>query len=507
MKVIAMYLPQYHEVEENNKWWGQGYTDWFAVRNARSLYAGHRQPKAPLDYNYYDLMRKETVEWQAGLMKKYGIYGFCFYHYWFKDGVQILEKPAENLLSWKDIDLPYCFCWANESWVRSWNNIGEGNLWMGNPKLDSADTGNGFLLQQKYGNKRDWEKHFNYLLPFFKDDRYIKLDNKPVFVLYKPDKIMLLKSMVKLWNELAVRAGFNGIYMIGANAGSSSNYYDAVLIHEPQATILQTIKAGKEQGNTEVLNQFSYEDIWNDLLQNRIKGKKVFYGGFVNFDDTPRRGKSGTVISEGTPQQFEENLTGLYAKNIAEGNEFLFINAWNEWGEGMYLEPDIENRYAYLEAFHKAAGNYNKYLNKYEGNDNLTEAVSCINTQEIKLERYESYWKVLNKWMLLKEMDKKIADCLMDKALVKIAVYGMGMLGKHLLAEMSDSTINIVYAIDRNYKHINMGIPVISPEDEFEEVDAIIITTVHLYGEISSQIAKKADCEIISLENLLDESF
>ena len=128
MKVIAMYLPQFHKVKENDEWWGDGFTDWVSARQAVPLFDDHYQPHIPQNRNYYDLTDKKTILWQAELMKKYGVDGVCMYHYWFKDGRKILEKPAENLLQWKDVNMPYCFCWANETWARSWSNI-KGNVW------------------------------------------------------------------------------------------------------------------------------------------------------------------------------------------------------------------------------------------------------------------------------------------------------------------------------------------------------------------------------------------
>ena len=129
MKTIAMYLPQFHRVKENDAWWGEGYTEWTAVKNAKPLFEGHNQPRVPLHENYYNLLEKSTMEEQAELAQQYGVDGFCFYHYYFKDGRKILEKPAENLLNWTDIKLPFCFCWANETWARTWSNVGNKNSW------------------------------------------------------------------------------------------------------------------------------------------------------------------------------------------------------------------------------------------------------------------------------------------------------------------------------------------------------------------------------------------
>ena len=176
MKTIAMYLPQFYRTPENDEWWGDGFTDWTAMSKAKPLFKGHKQPKFPLHNYQYDLLKKETLLWQEKLMKQYHVYGLCFYHYWFKNGRKVLEKPAENLLKWKDIEIPFCFSWANESWGRSWSNLANTNIWASNFETHKEHIGNGILLEQDYGEKEEWIEHFNYLLPFFEDERWVKPD-------------------------------------------------------------------------------------------------------------------------------------------------------------------------------------------------------------------------------------------------------------------------------------------------------------------------------------------
>ena len=186
-KIIAFYLPQYHAIPENDQWWGKGFTEWTNVKKAKPLFEGHDQPRIPLNHNYYNLLDDNTKIWQANLAKKYGVYGFCYYHYWFKGGKKLLEKPAEQMLSNKSIDLPFCFCWANENWTRNWDG--------GNREI---------MVEQDYGNKDDWECHFQYLLQFFKDKRYITVDGKPLFIIYKPDLIIDIYEMVKYFRQSIV---------------------------------------------------------------------------------------------------------------------------------------------------------------------------------------------------------------------------------------------------------------------------------------------------------------
>ena len=156
MKIIAFYLPQFHEIPENNEWWGKGFTEWVNVKKAQKLFDGHNQPREPLNDNYYDLKDNSVMDWQISIAKKYGVYGFCFYHYWF-NGHLLLQKPVEAFLSNKKQDMPFCICWANEHWTNAW-----------------VSKANKVLIEQEYGKEEDWKEHFDYLLPFFKDDRYIK---------------------------------------------------------------------------------------------------------------------------------------------------------------------------------------------------------------------------------------------------------------------------------------------------------------------------------------------
>ena len=194
MKIIAFYLPQFHNIPENDEWWGDGFTEWVNVKKAKPLYAGHVQPKEPLDDNYYDLTDDKVKVWQSQLAKKYGVYGFCYYHYWF-NGKLLLEKPMEQMLANPEVDTPFCICWANEAWTKAWVN--------------STQT----LIPQKYGEKKEWKDHFDYMLKFFKDDRYIKCDGKPLLVIYKPELIECGNEMIDYFQELAKEAGFPGICM------------------------------------------------------------------------------------------------------------------------------------------------------------------------------------------------------------------------------------------------------------------------------------------------------
>lgn len=348
-KTITFYLPQFHTIPENDEWWGDGFTDWISTKNAKPLFPGHYQPKLPAHDYYYNLLDKKAMSWQAQLAKKAGIYGFCIYHYWFGDDKQLLEKPAENLLKWQDIDINYCFSWANESWVCSWSNL-MGNAWVNTGEGKRNKNHRGMLVEQKYGDKKEWKKHFEYLLPFFKDERYIKKDKRPVFIIYNPKQIQCIKEMIEYWNALAVGQGIPGIYFIGTNCPDwKKNKMNAGLLYEPAFTLRENERyiASRARKRREFWRKvnilipyiYSYDKVWNRILSRQIR-KGMYLGGFVNYDDSPRRGRNGSVVQRMSPRKFGKYFSQLYEKAWKRGDDYLFLTAWNEWGEGAYLEPD-----------------------------------------------------------------------------------------------------------------------------------------------------------------------
>ena len=193
MNVVAFYLPQFHAIPENDEWWGEGFTEWTNMKKAKPLFEGHNQPRVPFGENYYNLLDSKTLRWQVDLANKYGIGGFCFYHYWF-DGHMLLEKPVEMFLADKSLELPFCICWANEHWTNQWVS-GENKV----------------LIEQRYGGEAEWREHFEYLLPYFKDNRYIRVDGKPLIVLYRPEIVDCLPEMLACWRKLAVENGLGGL--------------------------------------------------------------------------------------------------------------------------------------------------------------------------------------------------------------------------------------------------------------------------------------------------------
>ena len=213
-KLLTWYLPQYHSIPENNEFWGEGFTDWVTVRNAKPLYRGHQQPRIPLDHNYYDLSIRNDVAWQARIAKEHGIYGFGIYHYWFNNEKNLLTKPAEIIRDNKDIDINYFFAWDNASWIRSWSAV-SGNALA--PVADQKYNKNGrtVLITYVLGKENDWENHFNHLIDYFNDSRYIKVDNKPMFIILQYDND--IQKMCDYWDNLARLNGFDGMYFVFKN--------------------------------------------------------------------------------------------------------------------------------------------------------------------------------------------------------------------------------------------------------------------------------------------------
>lgn len=355
-KVIAYYLPQFYETDYNNKWWGNGFTEWVHVKAAKPLYTGHSQPRIPLNNNYYNLLDKKTVTWQTELANQYGIDGFAYYHYWF-EGKLLLEKPAENLLQWKDINQKFFFFWANHTWYQAKN---------GKKKI---------LIEQTDGGEKDWINHYEYMKQFFSDARYIKIDNKPVLGIYSINMLEDPDSMINLWNQLAINDGYAGVFIIEnkikKNEKSQCNNSNAIVVRQPLIALNEFNLKFYKRVIRKIRKFFlpipkKPQKIPYSLICNLEKNysvktfKKEYLGCSVGWDNTPRHGNFGQVFTNSSPQLFKETLKILLKKSEQKENDFIFINAWNEWAEGMYLEPDEENQYGYLEAIRDAKKEFNK---------------------------------------------------------------------------------------------------------------------------------------------------
>lgn len=510
MKVIAMYLPQFHRVKENDEWWGDGFTEWTAVKSAEKMFDEHEQPRVPLNEYYYDLLDKETMHWQSRVMKKYKIDGMCFYHYYFKDGRKILEQPAENLLAWKDIDMPFCFSWANESWVRSWSNLstGFGNSWAEKYEKSSQtpknDENNGVLLKQEYGLVCDWDIHYNYLSKFFHDERYIKYDGMPVFMFHRPDSIPCLRQMLARWDDLAKQDGFPGIYTIGSMVQAVSKYgLKGINIHEPADTIIRCFPE-KYDNKDNVMKSLDYQEVWEKLIEKNVP-INASLGGFVGYDDTPRRGHGGSVIRYRSPYIFYEGMKKLFLKAQKNGSPFIFINAWNEWGEGMYLEPDEKFGYHFLEALSQARDDVSrmqvsKIISDGDSKQSITEEENL--SLRHSLDRYRSYWRVLDLWVGMLEQGKTPLSYIEKAGYKSVAVYGYGMLGKHLVYQLKQEGFNVKYVIDRQVEKKADGIPLYPLQDGLPEVDAVIVTVLYDYDNIMRELTKLLDAAVLPIDKM-----
>lgn len=386
MKIIAAYLPQFHNIPENDEWWGDGFTEWVNVKNAKPMFEGHKQPRVPLNNNYYNLLDDDVKIWQAKLAKEYGVYGFMYYHYWF-NGKMLLEKPMEQMLANKDVDIPFCICWANEAWTTSW---------VGDTKK--------ILIKQSYGKEKEWKEHFDYLLPFFKDPRYIYEDGKPLVVLYRPHIIDCLGEMVAYWKQLAVEAGLPGLVVVSQNLELQTEklpgekYIDRFIEYQPTVARNDLSRSNNRfvklkklrrdiaryvdkhfgidllrvgQSTLSKLNQMDripYEDAWGAILKRTPVSPKNYPGAFVRWDNSPRHKERARIYYGETPEKFEKYMTQQIrrARDVYHKDK-IFIYAWNEWAEGGYLEPDEEYGYGYLEAIRNALnanGEFPEYTTK-----------------------------------------------------------------------------------------------------------------------------------------------
>ena len=359
-EILAMYLPQYHQIPENDAFWGKGFTDWVTVRRARPFFRGHQQPKIPLNGNYYDLSEKESVKWQALTARQYGVYGFGIYHYWFNNDKNLLTRPAELIRDNADIDIHYFFAWDNISWRRTWSNV-SGNDWAPNSDAARPHEGNGILLEYVLGTEPDWEKHFIHLLPYFQDQRYVRQEGRPVMVIFHYSAEV--QAMCDYWDQLARRHGFPGVCIIFRHSityqlPKSASYF----FYEPSASSWDRLhwkiyrRLMRQAGVSTGPHTFGYDAVWQRLLKTMCQHPEpeLWPSAFVNYDDTPRRGKKGTIIKGSSCEKFGRYMTELLRTAQQQGKPYILLTAWNEWSEGAYLEPDTAAGYQYLEALRDA---------------------------------------------------------------------------------------------------------------------------------------------------------
>ncbi len=353
-------MPQFHEVPENNTWYWKWFTEWVSAKNAKPLFNGHQQPRVPLNNNYYNLLDTETLREQAKLMKDFAIDGLCFYHYWF-NWKKILEKPAELLIKNKGIAIPFFFSRAHESWNRT--------RYGGNREL---------LIEQKYGSEKEWELHFTYLLQFFNDERYIKINNRPVFVVLRPKDIENFDKMALFFHKRAKDEWFDGLHIIETltfwQKTMISRYTQSCFCYEPWYTLARDWILGKmlylkwqirkifKIKAKSLLNIFSYNRIYRYILLRKntltiTSKQKTNMGCFVDHDDTARRYGNAIIFKHANPKNFKKYFEMIYKKAKEMESDFIFITARNEWAEWAYLEPDTIHWTWYLEAIKNTVKN------------------------------------------------------------------------------------------------------------------------------------------------------
>ena len=336
IRLIAFYLPQYYEIEFNNQYWGKGYTEWTATANAKPLFKGHYQPHVPADLGFYNLLMPEVREAQALLAKEYGIDGFCYWHYWFGNGKTIMEKPFQEVLNSKKPDFPFCLSWANHDWH--------------NPRTKEI------ILKQEYYGIQDHIDHFNSLLLAFKDERYIKIDNKPVFSIFAPPFIPDFNHFIDLWNGLAIQAGFDGIYFIGIGQGKQrvEDYkeYRLNAINTIRLDHFKYYQNSIKQRIHHLLkknNVYTYNEAAEHFVTDKDIEENIIPTIIAGWDHSPRSGNKGLILTDYTPKAFCKHVQKVFKTVSKKQNKFCFIKSWNEWAEGNHLEPDLKYGLKFLQ--------------------------------------------------------------------------------------------------------------------------------------------------------------
>ena len=345
MKVLALYLPQFHPIPENNEWWGEGFTEWTNVVKARPLFRGHAQPHLPADLGFYDLRTPEVREAQAELALRHGISGFCYWHYWF-GGRLLLNRPLEDVLDSGRPDFPFCVAWANQSWS---------GVWHGSPDR--------ILMEQTYPGPDDDARHFAYLQRAFEDSRHVRIGGKPIFFIFVPHGRTGLPEparFVERWQNMADQAGLGGLYLVAClgekdvayatcfeDGFDAAMYYELPFEHTAQTWLRERfLVKGMARGPV----RYRYAPTFQDTPSS-LRGR-VFPTVWPNWDNTPRCGRRGTVAVGATPARFGAHLRRALelASDAPVDEQIVMIKSWNEWAEGNYLEPDREVGSARLEA-------------------------------------------------------------------------------------------------------------------------------------------------------------
>lgn len=367
-RVIAYYLPQFHPTKINDKYWGKGFTEWTNVTKAKPQYRGHYQPQIPADLGFYDLRLPEIRQAQAYMARENGVEGFMYWNYWFGNGKKILEMPIEELMRTAKPDFPFCVGWANHDWSnKTWQKT----------KRFTKDT---VFLKQEYLGKQDYTDYFYYLLPMFRDHRYIKVDEKPLFYVFDPDSCPDMKEFIQLWQHLAEKNGIPGIHFVARadSIGKADEIYKKNFMNEVKARYDRYIDMGFDAVSSMnfrraeilatgffkkiirnirrkifgyALNSHDYMKLTEHYYTDEDKLDYVYPQITPRKDKTPRAGKNALVYTGSTPEKFRIAIKMALEKIKDKDDEhkILFLNSWNEWGEGSYMEPDIVWGHQYLD--------------------------------------------------------------------------------------------------------------------------------------------------------------
>lgn len=366
-RVIAFYLPQFHPVKENDEIWGKGFTEWTNVASAKPLFRGHYQPQIPADLGFYDLRLSEVRVEQAKMAKECGVEGFCYWHYWFGNGRRILNRPFDEVLTSGQPDFPFCLGWANHSWSNK--------TWQKSKNFTKDIT----FIEQQYPGKDDYIQHFNAVLPAFLDKRYIRVDNKPLFLVFDPSSIPDNEEFIRVWNDLAKQNGLDGIYFVARVPG----YFPKDVLNNNKDTVANNFKTYLDYGydainadmqryaetktggkfkkifnyiNKKVfgnsLKKYDYKRIVDNMIVPEIELENVHPQIIPRLDRTPRSGKDARIYTNSSPLLFKNASEKVFdlIKNKPFEHRIVFLQAWNEWGEGNYIEPDIRFGHEYLDA-------------------------------------------------------------------------------------------------------------------------------------------------------------
>jgi lipopolysaccharide biosynthesis protein len=345
-RAIAMYLPQFHPIPENDEWWGKGFTEWTNTAKAKPKFHNHYQPHIPADLGFYDLRVPETREAQAAMARQYGIEGFCYYHYWFA-GRRLLQRPLDDVLRSGKPDFPFCVSWANRSWT---------GIWHGAPDR--------VLIEQTFPGRADHEAHFEALLSTFRDRRYIRVDGKPLFLIHAPDNLPDSAETLALWRNMATEAGLSGLHIAGVSYSRAwdpiANGFDArinqgVFEHPSRRQPIAWLRShiNRWRGLPKIASARAFSS--NQMLA--VAEDDVGYPCVIHaWDNTPRSGQDGVVLQNATPESFQSVLEAAVRALESRSPErrLLFLKSWNEWAEGNHLEPDLRFGHKFLEATGRA---------------------------------------------------------------------------------------------------------------------------------------------------------